>query len=583
LIYSSGNFPSFKESKLNMYRKLVFTGLVLLVFSSPMMAFGKKTINEKETRVLALVGEASITLEEFNQELAGMHRSQAESRNPAEAQRGKTNFPEVLKRLIDTKLILMEAENIGIPQLPEVQEAIDSHAKNQLMSRTANYLVKDVSPDPQEVEKTYQHLAREAKIRSLIFKNEKKARDAAKKIALGAAFEDIAAEAIEDKSAEGDIEGHFLSRAELLPSIEEAVNRMGIGDLSPVITVPQGYALFVIEELRYPENPELRSEAEDKVLARARLNSLDQVREQLRDRYAVIHEKEFAALDFDAGTVSVQDLLKNERVVAEITPPAGQGGVEKITVGDFTRILQKEFYHGLDKAMEEDRANISKKRVLYEHLDKKILLLEGRRLGLDRDAEYLSRLDQNRKGVIFGKFLSMVIVPGINVQEGDIRKEYEKNIETYSTPRMLQLQSVLFDGPDAAREALEKFNRGTDYRWLRANAEGRVTGELEENVLQFSGSIVTEKSLPEAVRAALAGAQRGDARIFKGAGKYTYLLLLERIIPSEPMSFEEAKGNIRKKIFGEELQKALEEYTKELRKHYKVKILDPTLKTISTK
>ncbi len=61
-------------------------------------------------------------------------------------------------------------------------------------------------------------------------------------------------------------------------------------------------------------------------------------------------------------------------------------GAEKVTVGDLTRILKEKFFHGLGRAMKKGRANKLKRRALDNYLEEQVLVIEGRRLGLDKDS-----------------------------------------------------------------------------------------------------------------------------------------------------------------------------------------------------
>ncbi len=115
---------------------------------------------------------------------------------------------------------------------------------------------------------------------------------------------------------------------------------------------------------------------------------------------------------------------------------------------------------------------------------------------------------------MFGKFLAMVIAPEVNVTASDIKKEYDTDKKDYSTPRMFQLDSIAFADPAAARKALEKFDKGTDFAWLKANADGRVlkpktdqdqndnaqkdnSQDDKTQMVDFNRDIVTEDGLPQ--------------------------------------------------------------------------------------
>jgi len=573
-----------EEKSLHMFRNWMINGLMLAICLAPVAAVGAKlpTVNGKQ--VVATVAGEPILLEEFNRELMNMHRIQSDDGQGApvkdsEPQAGKISYRDTLQRIIDTRLILQEAHNIGIDELPEIKKEMDIFFKDQLMAKTASTLVQGAEASPEEVEKIYRPLVREAKVKSLLFKDQEKATEAREKIAKGADFKEIAEKAIADKVAEGDAEGHYLKRDDLLPVIEEVIDNLKPGETSPMLKVPNGYTFFHVDELRYPENAEQRRQAEKQALDHARKNAFKAGLKRLHERYVVIHQDVLDAVDYDTIETPIEELLKDTRVAAEIKPSVAGAEAEKITIGDLTALLKKEFYHSLEKAIEENRADNSKERLLYETIDTKILLQEGRRLGLDQDPVLLKRVEQYRKGLTFNKFISMAIAPEIDLKKEDLQKEYDQHIEDYSTPRMLKLDSIVFSEASAGRAALEKYNQGTDFQWLKSNAEGRITDpEKAKKVNQIAG-ILTEKSLPAEIRIALNALKAGQARVCEAPKKeYTYLLLVQKEIPPEPMGFEKAQEKIRTKLIGEALTEGVRKYVAELRKHYKVKILDPSLK-----
>lgn len=566
-----------------MFKNRIPSAFVLLMFMVPMSALGAKlpTVDGKE--VVATVGGEPVLLEEFNRELMNMHRPPsadgAEPAGEAEPQAGKINYHDTLQRIINTRLILQEAHTIGIDEFPEVKEKIDVFIRNQLMAKVASHLVREAEPVPAEVERIYRPLVREAKIKSLIFRDEEKAMQAREKITAGADFEEVAKNAITAKEAEGDPAGHYLKSEELLPVIEEIIDNLKPGEVSPVLKVANGYTFFSVDELRYPEDAAKRQQAEEAAREIARRDALREGMNRLREQYVVVHRDVLDAVDYDTDKTPVEELLKDPRVIAEIKSPVAGTEAEKITIGDLTGILKKKFYHSLEKAMEEDRADNSKERALYEALDKKVLLQEGYRLGFDQDPVLLKRVDQYRKGLIFTKFISMVIAPEIDLKKEDLQKEYETHIDDYSTPRMLKLESIVFADPSAARAALAKYNQGTDFQWLKANAEGRLTDPKKLGKVAPITGILTEKSLPAGARTALNAVKSGQARVYAAPeNEYAYLLVVQKVIPPEPMGFEKARDDIRNKLIGEALTKGVEQYAAQLRKHYKVKILDPSLK-----
>ena len=47
---------------------------------------------------------------------------------------GKVDYSEILDRLVNAKLILLEVRNMGLDELPEVKESVDSYSRGALMA-----------------------------------------------------------------------------------------------------------------------------------------------------------------------------------------------------------------------------------------------------------------------------------------------------------------------------------------------------------------------------------------------------------------------------------------------------------------
>ncbi len=73
-----------------------------------------------------------------------------------------------------------------------------------------------------------------------------------------------------------------------------------------------------VVDIRYPDNPEARADAEKRVLSEQHLEFLKVHQEAQRRQYVVIHEKVLDSLDYEADRPTLEDLLEDKRIVAEV-------------------------------------------------------------------------------------------------------------------------------------------------------------------------------------------------------------------------------------------------------------------------
>ncbi|MDO9028247.1 MAG: peptidyl-prolyl cis-trans isomerase, partial [Candidatus Roizmanbacteria bacterium] len=206
--------------------------------------------------IVAMVNDEPITLEEFNKALASIHEEMTE-----EKKIGSIDYSGILSRLINIRLILQEARNIGIDELPEIKNMVDEYSRETLVKLLKRHYVKDIKVDEKEVEALYKEAVREWKIKSVLFEKEDEAKRIEEEIKKGDNFDDIVKKLLADGTAKGGEEGKYLKATDILPQVAEVISKMEIGSISPVTKVEQGFTISRLEDVRFPENPEAREQA----------------------------------------------------------------------------------------------------------------------------------------------------------------------------------------------------------------------------------------------------------------------------------------------------------------------------------
>jgi parvulin-like peptidyl-prolyl isomerase len=533
--------------------------IFLLIGATAAFAADQKlpVINGKKT--VATVNDEPITLDELNQEVSSLKGGKS-------TEQKKDEGSDLLRRLVNTKLIIQEAGRIGLDQLQEVKNMLDVFSRITLRELLAERQVKDLKADPKEVEKIYKELVKEWKIKSVVFEKEDSAKKMEEEIKGGKNFDEIARQFVADGSAKGGEEGSYLSRKALLPQVAETVSKMEVGSVSPVIPVGSGFSILKVEDIRYSESREAREVAKGEGLALKKDRVLRSYNDGLIKKYVKLDKKVLDEIEFEAKEPGFQKLLEDKRVIAEIQ------GEKPITVGELTDNVRKQLYHGVETAIEGKRLNERKIPVLDEMLYKRVFRKEALRLGIDKTEVYKNRVKEYENSVIFGAFIQKVVVPDIKLKEEELKTYYDDHIKEYTMPEMMRINSLVFAKREFAENALEKLRRGTDFQWLVENAEGQIDKSNSKDVLNFEGKPLTTKDLPEGVRKSVSGAKRGDFRLYESPEGYFYALAIQDVIPSKPQPFEEAKKKIAKIVFDVKLKKAVEEWAEKLRAVSEVKV-----------
>lgn len=514
---------------------------------------------------IALVNDDPIRMEDLTHSLASVHKEKVDTAK----QTGKIDYEKILDRLINVRLVIQEATNIGLNELPEFKSAVDDFSYQALASGLTKELTKDTKTDPEAVEKRYKNIVVEWKIKSLFFEKEEDAKNLADAVKAGKNFDELAEKAVADKKAKGEKEGNFVKPKDLLPVIAAEISTLGTGSVSTLIKVQegekQGFTILKLEDKRYPENPEAREQAEQSILYEKKSEVAREYKKTLYKKYVTMRERRLDKLNYESPKINIDELLADTGVLAEIK------GEKPITVADLTEALNKKHYHGLDKAAESKKVNAEKKPLLFSLIDKQVILKEALERGIDKTEEYQNRLKDFKNSTLFGLFIERVVVPNVNVMESDLKSYFEAHKGEYVYPEMMKLTSLVFGNKHDAESALKMLRKGADIDWVRANATGLVA-TADDDPLSLNGRVLAMKALPEDMRIALAGAHKGDFKLYVGIESRYYALAIQEVIPSSQQPYEEVRESISSPVLNSKIGEAVEGWFLKLRAASDVKV-----------
>lgn len=509
---------------------------------------------------IAMVNGEPITIEDLKKAVGRLHGGIEKKKTSA----GK-DYSEIIKRLVNSKLILQEAKNMGFGELEEVKNMIDGYSKSALLELLQEQYVRDVKADEAEVDKLYKQMIKERKIKSVLFEKEDDAKKLEGEIKAGGNFDEKAEALIAEGKVKGKKEGVYLKDKDLLPQIVKALADMKVGSMSPVIPVDSGYVIFRLDDERYIDNPDVKDEAKGKVLEIEKFKALSNYNKELSNKYIKLNKKIIDSVNFESKQPGLQNLLKNKRIAAGI-----KGG-KPVTVGEWTEALKKEFYHGVDEAAKNKKINQRKIEVLQKIVGKRVLRLEALKKGLDRTEEYKSMINEYETSIFFGMFIQKVVAPSVKLKDEELKVYYDEHISDFSFPQMMRIDTIAFKKIQDAEVSLNKLKKGVEFSWIKENAEGQVDNNTE-GLLSFREGPVIIRDLPEDIQKAVSGAGSGDLRMYASPDGYYCIFYIKDMIPSKPQLFEDVKDLISDKVFKNKLNKAVDDWTDKLRKDSDIKI-----------
>lgn len=507
---------------------------------------------------LAMVNDEPITMEDFKKTLGTIHEGMVEGKAAP-----KKNFPELLKRLVNSLLIIQEARNMELDKLEEIKTSVDDYSKKLLRELLLKEQVKDVKADPKDVEKTYRERTSQWRLKSLIVDKLEDAKKLETALKTGKKFDDLYDKAIKDGVArEGGKSDTFLSRDVIAPPMLTVLEKMKIGEISKLTPLEKGYLFYRVEEKRFKDDEAVKELVRQELDAKARIASLEAFQQSLIKKY-VTKKKLFDTFNFENKKVKFETFLKDKRVIADVK------GEKPVTVADMAEAIAQKFYHGVERAAEGKKINKEKKAILQELLGNIVFNKEARARKIDESDEYRTRVRSYGNSLLFGTFVTKVIRSEITVTIDELKAYYKQHAGEYSSTESYKLDAIAFDTPQKAKEAVLKLRGGGDFKWYKANADGRVSvSKAFDNI--FTGDAIAKPNLPEPLQQALAGAVSGDFREFDDGGLGYVISVVE--IPARTLKYEEVEDAVKEAVFYEKLNKGVESWGDKLRGTSDVKI-----------
>lgn len=514
----------------------------------------------KGKRVVAEVQGEVITLAEFDRQVAAMTQGQAPG--------GKVDREAelaLLQRLVRMRLIAQEARRMEIDRLPEIRRMVDSYARVTLREELVERAIKDVKADPKRVEEIYRASVREWQVNAVFFEKEEQAKAMAADLAAGRDLLERGRAYLAEGKASKVEEGVLLGRKTADPEILKMVAGLAAGATGPVTPTKSGYLVLRVEDVRYPDDPAARADAERVALTDKRKEAVTVFDRALKKKYVTLYPEVLKTLDFEAATPGIDALLKDRRVLAEIK------GEKPVTVGEMAEELKFQFFHGMELAAQRKRLNAKKEEILDAMLHRRVFRKEALRLGLEKTDAYRDKVREYEISVLLDQVVRKVVAPEVKLTEEEVRAYYDGHRAEYSTPEMVRIRSLVFADRKSAEATLESLRKGSDFQWAADHADAQVDPGAK-GVLVFDGRPIVTSALPEGVRKAVAGARAGDARLYASPEQHLYVLFVQGLVPSEPVPYEQVRKEISEKILHVKLRTAMEEYADKLRSLSNVKV-----------
>lgn len=541
-------------------RWLLVTGWTLSAAAGPALHASDAVAPGDET--IASVNGESITIDDLLAQINSMHMGVAE---PA----GGVKRPDavgMLDRLIDLKMMVQEARNIGLDELPEFTARTESLRMDTLRSELAQRAVAGVTEgDSGTAERMFRDAVRELEVDSVLFTSENEAIAFAAEAGAGGNFRTLSEEAIAAGAIGGGGSG-TMKASSLLPDVAEVLLAMKPGEISRPVRLDQGFAIIKLLGVRYPENEEEREKAQQAALQMKQQALLQKTMARWRDEYMTIDHELLDTLEYEGGTSELEKLRRDERIVARV-----KGG-EPVMVKELTAGVEQKYFHGIEEVSKTNEIKPELPGVLDRILMERVAELEAARLGILESDTFAAAMRRGEERILFDLFLQRVVNPDVKLSEEELKQYYETHADDYLSQEMIRIESLAFMQREDGQAAIDKLRKGADFGWMKDNAPGRAERADFEEMLVFAGRPLLTGALPKGVREAVAGAEKDELRLYDDPRGPTYVLLVREVIPATASPYDSVRKSISKIVYVRKRQAVIEDWAARLRDASEIEI-----------
>jgi peptidyl-prolyl cis-trans isomerase C len=227
-------------------------------------------------------------------------------------------------------------------------------------------------------------------------------------------------------------------------------------------------------------------------------------------------------------------------------------------------ITEEEFLYEISRIPDWARSQFSgeegKKKFLEELIKRELIFQYAKKMKLDRDEEYLQRLEDFKKRMLVSLVLKKEVEEKAVVEEEEIKNYYEQNADKFTIGTKIRASHILVDTEQEAKEIIEKLNKGESFSKL-AKSFSKDKGSAEKG--GDLGYFGRGQMVPEFERAVL-GLKPGEISEPVRTRFGYHIIKLVDIKKGTPASFEQSKESIRRQLLTEKRKRLFDSFINKL-------------------
>lgn len=514
-----------------LYRRLITISALLalgLVSAHSSLAVAQT----KAPLVLAVVNGDTITSRDLDEMLIDVHRTMGD------AQRQGFEYRNLLKKLVNDRLLIQDAFALEMDQEPGLVEAVGLRRDRVAATLwVQDHFKPDVTIGEDAVRESFNHTFSRLQFRMVAVRSQELAQEIAAALRQGADMDSTArAISVDSYRTQGGLQKSKY-RMDCESSLRDLADTLPPNGISDPIPYRGVYAIARIEQ-NVPADPaeydSLKAGIESRLERIAYETQWRRFLDGLNVRFGLaVDTSALAAIHADSASLFTPDFTTGtDRPVITLA------GETRVTDEQLrTRISHRAMTSGI-KAFFLLLGN-----TIDELCQRIVLTTAAHADAYDEDSVVVREVDRVMDSALVAMYLNEIVAPRITFLRSEFESYYRENLHDFARPDQVQFERVLVDSEGVALELYGRLRDGADLGWVSERYDVTVSSPAE------SAEWLPLTALPEIVRQEVDSLRIGEYTTPRKIDQGWLILRLRARQPMGTLSLDEAEPEIRRVMF----------------------------------
>jgi len=396
------------------------------------------------------------------------------------------SLEEVQDRVIDTlvkkELLVNKAYAEKYIDDEVYQKSYKENRQQKLMELLKNKYIVDKIPEytEEDFKEHYKYLGQQADSRHIEVDTEEEARRIYEEIQSGElSFHDAVLKYTTHPDRDSGGKMPTIAFGTSIESVENALFNMKIGEVSEPVKIPNGWSLYVLDDIKTVESPpyeQMREQIKKRLETRSLRTIGEAFGQEILDRYGFEFHWDVALeviplLPDDMTPSQLQNPPIHEKPILKLSDEQKEMVLWEIEGEKYTLADWSDIYDAL--SIYERPTKAARARGIYykvrRDMTNRVLPREAENLGLDEDPEFLVTMKEYEEQNCIGAVRRMLVDKPINITEQDARKFYEENPLLYTRRFAVICKQLVTNTEEEIQEAWTRVQAGEPFDSIGAD------------------------------------------------------------------------------------------------------------------